>query len=90
MTYGDNVGCMKMYNAFEVRSCGVDGRMEHESSDVDAEVCRSGLYHASLHVHLNQTGGCDLVVKHPKRIEQKVLSILTNTNLKHQTNFNSR
>ena len=83
--YGDNVRCVKMYNAFEVWSCGVDGRMEHESGNIDAKVGRSCFDDGALHVHLDQARSRDLVVKHAERIEQEMLSILSNANLKLHT-----
>ena len=81
-THGDNVWCVKVNNAFEVWSGGMDGRMEHKTGDVDTEVGRARLDDAALHVDLYQAGGRDLVVEHAERVEQEVLSVLTNANLK--------
>ena len=60
--------------------------MEHEAGDVDAEVGGSRLDDATLHVNLHQTRRSDLVVKHAERVQQKVLSVLTNTDLQYKKN----
>jgi len=35
-----------------------------------------------LHVDLDEAGGCYLVVKHAKGVEQKMLRVLTNSGLR--------
>ena len=72
-----------MDDAFDVWSCAVDGRVQHESCHIHSKVCCACLNHVTLHINLDQRGGSDLVVKHTKWIEQKVLSILADSNLKY-------
>ena len=61
--------------------------MQHETGDADAEVCGPGLDHLALHVDLDQARGRDLVVKHSERVEQEVLRILTNADLKNNRRY---
>ena len=74
---------MYVDDAFDVWSCAVDGRVQHETGNVNSKVCCACLNYVTLHINLDQRGGSDLVVKHTKWIEQKVLSILADSNLEY-------
>jgi hypothetical protein len=51
-----------------------------ESVDCSVLYCMT----SHLHVDLDEAGGCYLVVKHAKGVEQKMLRVLTNSGL-HKT-----
>ena len=74
---------MYVYDAFNVWSCAMDGRVQHETSNIDAKISCARFHYAALHINLDQRRGSDLVVKHAKRVEQKVLRVLANSNLKY-------
>lgn len=52
-----------MNNTFDIGSRGVYCRMQLETCYMYAKICRSLLDNRALHVHLDQTGGGDLVIK---------------------------
>ena len=55
--------------------------MKHEPGHVDPKIGRSSLHDLTLHVDLDQAGGCDLVVQHAKGIDEKMFCVLTEANL---------
>lgn len=68
-----------MNNALDIRPGSVYRRVQLETRDVYAEVGRSLFDNRTLHVHLDQARGGDLVVKQPVGIHQEVLLILIET-----------
>ena len=66
----------EVQHALEVRPVGVDGRVHHESGDVDAVVGGAGLHHVALHVHLYQRRRRHLGVQRAERVDQEVLCVL--------------
>ena len=75
-TYCYNVGCVYVDDTLEVRPGRVYSGVEHESSHIYTKIGRSSLYDGSLHIHFDETGGCDLVVQATERINQEMFSIL--------------
>ena len=55
--------------------------MKHEPGHVDPEIGRSSLHDLTLHVDLDQAGGCDLVVQHAKGVDEKMFCVLADANL---------
>ena len=70
-----------MNNTLEVRPRRVDRSMDLEPGHVNTEIGRSRLHDVALHVHLDQAGGCDLVVQHSKGVDEKVFGVLTDAYL---------
>ena len=60
--------------------------MKHEPGHVDPEIGRSSLHDLTLHVDLDQAGGCDLVVQHAKGVDEKMFCVLTDANLQKKPN----
>lgn len=68
-----------MNNTLDIRPGSVYRRVQLETRDVYAEVGRSLFDNRTLHVHLYQTRGGDLMIKQSIRIHQKVLLVLIET-----------
>ena len=56
-------------------------RVQDEAGNIYPKIGCSGLNYISLHINLYQRGGSDLVVKHSKWVEKKVLCFLADANL---------
>ena len=65
-TYSNDCWRMYVYDAFNVWSCAMDGRVQHETSNIDAKISCARFHYAALHINLDQRRGSDLVVKHAK------------------------
>ena len=65
-----------MEDTFQIRPGGMNGRVQYETRHIAPEIGRSSLYDSSLHIHFDETGGCDLVVQATERINQEMFSIL--------------
>ena len=76
MSHRNDVGHVQVDDALDVRPVGVDGGVQDEAGDVDAEVGGARLHDGALHVDLDQAGGRDLVVEHAEGVDEEMLRVL--------------